>query len=144
MVVLSLMLASTVSAETIDLGFRLEMGTYTVPVRIDGLGEKGLTFDTGASLTVLNIEDVEEMGLEPRGRAGVSFPHQGVRMEAFFYNLPMMHIGNCTILNTRIIGIALPEGRPGVLGMGDLELLSPFTFESNGKLTITCPEPENN
>ena len=134
-----LLWATTANSETIELGFRWGMGTYTVPVKIGGLKERSLTFDTGASLTVLRIEDVEKLGLKPQGRAGVTFPHQGVRVAAYYYTLPKMRIGNCMIENTRVIGINLPKGRPGVLGMADLEKLSPFTFEA-GRLEITCPK----
>lgn len=129
-----------IRAETIDLGYRLTMGTYTVPVKIGDLPERSLTLDTGASYTVLRIEDVQNLDLKPRSRAGVTFPHQGVRVEAYFYMIPEMKIGDCVIRNSFVIGIDLPEGRPGAIGMADLEKLSPFTFKSNGQLEITCPK----
>lgn len=131
--------ATELRGETIKLGYHLNMGTYTVPVQIGNLRVLDLTFDTGASLTVLRIEDVELLGLRPLGRAGVTFPHQGARTEAYLYEIPEMRIGGCTIHNSHVIGMSIPEGRPGVLGMADLERLSPFTFKGNGQLEITCP-----
>lgn len=134
-------LAANPDAE-IKLGFKIKSGTYTVRVAFPTIGTRDLTFDTGASFTVLDKEDVVKIpGAEiTRSRLGVYLSHEGKAIPAQFAVIPFMHIGGCTLRKANVMVIDIPGGRQGVLGMNDLEALAPFTFTKNGKLQFQCPE----
>jgi predicted aspartyl protease len=126
----------------IPLGFALKSGTYTVEVAFPEIGARALTFDTGASYTVLDRKDVNRIpGAEmTMSIVGIYLPHEGKAIPAKFAVIPSMRIGECTLKKTNVVVIDIPGGRHGVLGMNALESLAPFTFTRNGKLQFRCPE----
>ena len=136
---LGVILARPANADEINLGFGVGMGTYTVPVYIKGVGERPLTFDTGASYTIVDKKDVATLHLSPTQNASVYLPYEGKRLGAYFVIIPEMQIGNCHLHNRKVMVMDLPKGRPGALGMNDLEELAPFTFTKAGRLQLTCP-----
>jgi predicted aspartyl protease len=132
---------ATHTAAEINLGFRLSAGTYTVQVAFPEIGTRNLTFDTGASFTVLDRKDVVKIpGAEiTRSRLGIYLQHEGKAIPAQFAVIPSMKIGGCTLRKSNVMVIDIPGGRQGVIGMNDLESLAPFTFTRNGKLQFQCP-----
>ena len=133
-------LFATDNQEEIELGFQIEMGTYAVPVEISGIGTEYLTFDTGASYTVLDRETLSPLDLKSDERVNVYLSHEGKLLPAVFVVLPEKKIGKCVLRNRRVIVMDIPKKRHGVLGMNDLEALAPFTFTSNGQLVISCTQ----
>lgn len=136
---------SGIAADTkaeIPLGFALNSGTYTVQVAFPEIGTRQLTFDTGASYTVLDRRDVARIpGAElTTSTVGLYLPHEGKAVPAKFAVIPSMRIGGCTLRKANVVVIDIPGGRQGVLGMKDLEALAPFTFTRNGKLQFRCPQ----
>jgi len=128
----------TAKSDELELGFGPGFGTYTLPVEIVGVGRRDLTFDTGASYTVLDKKDLEPLKLKSKRRASVFLPHEGQRKAAEFVVIPKMRIGECVLHDRTVVVMDLPEGRPGALGMSELEWLHPFTFLGNGNLRFRC------
>lgn len=137
---LAILATEKASADELELGYNMTKGTYSLSVQIQGVGMRNLTFDTGASYTVLDKDDAVRAGARlEQSPILLILPHEGKAKPATFAIIPRMQIGTCVLLNRRIVVLDLPKGRQGAFGMADLEELAPFTFLPNGRLKYTCP-----
>lgn len=135
------LIPQSASSDEVNLGFKINSGTYDISVQFPELGVRNLTLDTGASYTVLDRKDVQKIPgiIERKSNINLFLPFDGKAVPASFVVVPYMRIGDCVLRDRSVVVTDLPKDRSGALGMNDLEELTPFTFIGDGKFRFHCP-----